>query len=149
LVANGIVPCTKVTRRRLFPRVALGRWVLAGLNAHAALAHVTAPPIIGGSHDPLLAWALRESGCGLSSLPEGSEEGLRRLTRGQVMAAAIHLHVIGGSDDQADERADITAVTDAPGLHDAVVAFAQRKTRTTRNHRAITVSPWPSKLVCM
>ena len=124
LVAQGAVPCTKVTGRWLFPRAALDRWVTAGLIAPAALAHVAAPPIVGGSHDPLLEWALRESGCGLASLPEGSEEGLRRLTRGEVMAAAIHLHAHG----RGDEQVNTAAVADAPGLHDAVViAFARRE----------------------
>src|SRR3989337_2520519 len=83
LVANGAVPCTKVTGRWLFPRAALDRWVTAGLVVPAAFARVAAPPIIGGSHDPLLEWALRESGCGLAGLPEGSGEGLRRLKRGE------------------------------------------------------------------
>ena len=124
MVAQGAVPCTKVTGRWLFPRAALDRWVTAGLIAPAALAHVAAPPIIGGSHDPLLEWALRESGCGLASLPEGSEEGLRRLARGEVMVAAIHLHALEGDDEQVN----IAAVADAPGLHDAVViAFARRE----------------------
>jgi putative molybdopterin biosynthesis protein len=124
LVANGAVPCTKVTGRWLFPRAALDRWVMAGLIAPSALARVAAPPIVGGSHDPLLEWALRESGCGLASLPEGSEPGLRRLTRGEVIAAAIHLHGIDGDD----EAANLAAVADAPGLHDAVViAFARRE----------------------
>ena len=75
LVAQGAVPCTKVTGRWLFPRAALDRWVTAGLITPAALSHVAAPRIVGGSHDPLLEWVLRESGCGLASLPEGSEEG--------------------------------------------------------------------------
>ena len=124
LVATGAVPCTKVTGRWLFPRAALDRWVIAGLVAPAALASTAAPPIVGGSHDPLLEWALRESGCGLASLPEGSEDGLRRLTRGEVMAAAIHLHGLDGDDEQAN----VAAVADAPGLHDAVViAFARRE----------------------
>ena len=124
LVAQGTVPCTKVTGRWLFPRAALDRWVTAGLIAPAALAHVAAPPIVGGSHDPLLEWALRESGCGLASLPEGSEEGLRRLARGEVMVAAIHLHALKGDDEQVN----IATVADAPGLHDAVViAFARRE----------------------
>ena len=124
LVAQGAVPCTKVTGRWLFPRAALDRWVTAGLIAPAALAHVAAPPIVGGSHDPLLEWALRESGCGLASLPEGSEEGLRRLTRGEVMAAAIHLH----DHARDDEQVNVATVADAPGLHDAVViAFARRE----------------------
>ena len=67
---------------------------------------------------------MRESHCGLASLPEGSEEGLRRLTRGEVMIAAIHLHRLDGDD----ETANLDGVADAPGLHDAVVlGFARRE----------------------
>jgi excisionase family DNA binding protein len=124
LVAKGAVPCSKVTGRWLFPRAALDRWVAAGLVGPAALAQAVAPPIVGGSHDPLLEWALHESGCALASLPEGSEEGLRRLTRGDVMIAAIHLHRLDGDDAQAN----VAAVADAAGLHDVVViAFARRE----------------------
>lgn len=125
LVARNAVPCTKATGRWLFPRAALDRWVMAGLITPTALANVAAPAIVGGSHDPLLEWTLRESGCGLASLPEGSQEGLRRLTRGEVMIAAIHLHALEHDDDG---HANIVAVSDAPGLHDAVViAFARRE----------------------
>lgn len=124
LVADRAVPCSKVTGRWLFSRAALDRWVSAGLIAPAGLAQVPAPPIVGGSHDPLLEWALRESNSGLASLPEGSEEGLRRLTRGEVMMAAIHLHRLDGDD----ETANPDAVANAAGLHDAVViAFARRE----------------------
>jgi putative molybdopterin biosynthesis protein len=124
LVAERAVPCSKVTGRWLFPRAALDRWVSAGLIAPVALARLAAPPIVGGSHDPLLEWALRESNSGLASLPEGSEEGLRRLTRGEVMVAAIHLHRLDGDD----ETANLDAVADAAGLHDAVVlGFARRE----------------------
>src|SRR5689334_11049723 len=124
LVANGAVPCTKVTGRWLFPRAALDRWVMAGLIAPVALARVAAPPIVGGSHDPLLEWALRESGCGLASLPEGSEQGLGRLVRSEVMAAAIHMHRLGGDDGGAN----VDALASAPGLHDAVlIALVQRE----------------------
>ena len=123
LVANGAVPCSKVTGRWLFPKTALDRWVSAGLLT-PTVRHEPAPPIVGGSHDPLLEWALRESGCGLASLPEGSEAGLSRLARTEVMAAAIHLHRADGDDD----RANLDALASAPGLHDAVlVAFARRE----------------------
>ena len=123
LVAEGAVPCSKVTGRWLFPKAALDRWVMAGLLTPMALAQ-PAPPIVGGSHDPLLEWALRESGSGLASLPEGSEAGLRRLSRGEVMMAAIHMHRIDGDDDTAN----VDAVAHAPGLHDAVViGFARRE----------------------
>jgi excisionase family DNA binding protein len=53
LVARDAVPCTKVTGRWLFPRAALNRWVTAGLNVPAVLVPLAAPPIVGGSHDPL------------------------------------------------------------------------------------------------
>src|SRR5262245_50613484 len=123
LVANGAVPCTKVTGKWLFPKAGLDRWLAAGLLA-PALAHAPAPPIVGGSHDPLLEWALRESDSGLASLPEGSEAGLRRLARGEVTAAAIHMHRLDGDD----EVANCDAVASAAGLHDAVViAIARRE----------------------
>ena len=123
LVANGAVPCTKVTGKWLFPRAALDRWLGAGLVL-PALAQAPAPPIVGGSHDPLLEWALRESGSGLASLPEGSETGLRRLARGEIAAAAIHVHRLDGDD----EAANLDAVADASGLHDVVViAYARRE----------------------
>ena len=124
LVGAGTVPCSKATGRWLFPKAALDRWVAAGM-VMAGLAQDASPPIVGGSHDPLLEWALRESGSGLAGLPEGSEAGLRRLARGEVMAAAIHLHHL---DDVDDDAANVDAVTHAPGLHDAVVlAFARRE----------------------
>ncbi len=121
LVANSAVPCSKATGRWLFPKAALDQWVTAGMTAARPAA---APPIVGGSHDPLLEWALRESGSGLASLPEGSEAGLRRLARHEVAAAAIHLHRIEGDD----EHANTDTVAHTPGLHDAVVvAFARRE----------------------
>src|SRR5215475_7903256 len=123
LVASGAVPCTKVTGRWLFPKAALDRWLAAELIVPARM-HAPAPPIVGGSHDPLLDWALRESGSGLAGLPESSEAGLRRLARGEVTAAAIHLHRLDGDDDAANTQ----AVAGAAGLHDAVViAFARRE----------------------
>jgi excisionase family DNA binding protein len=119
LVANAAIPCSKATGRWLFPKTALDQWVAASM---AAAPRTAAPPIVGGSHDPLLEWALRESGSGLATLPEGSEAGLRRLARGEVTAAAIHLHRLDGDD------ANIDAVSRAPGLHDAVVvAFTRRE----------------------
>src|ERR1700730_2265729 len=123
LVANAAVPCTKVTGKWLFPKAALDRWLAAGLIAPAGVAQAPAPPIVGGSHDPLLGWAVRESACALASLPEGSEAGLRRLARGEVTAAAIHLHRLDGDD----EVANCDAVASAAGLHDAVVIAVARR----------------------
>src|SRR5262249_58802014 len=68
LVANGAVPCTKVTGKWLFPKAALDRWLAAGLLT-PALAHAPAPPIVRGRHAPLPAWAPRASASGLPSPP--------------------------------------------------------------------------------
>jgi putative molybdopterin biosynthesis protein len=124
LVAAGAVPCSKVTGRWLFPKAALDRWVASGMASAMKSLEESAPPIAGGSTDPLLEWALRESGSGLASLPEGSEAGLRRLSRREVILAAIHLHT--PEDDGI--AANTAAVNHAPGLHDVVViGFARRE----------------------
>lgn len=124
LVASGRIPCSKVTGRWLFPKSALDRWVASGMPNALKSLEEQAPPIVGGSHDPLLEWALRESGCGLAALPEGSEAGLRRLARREVRVAAIHLHAADGDP----ERHNIEAVAHAPGLHDVVlIGFARRE----------------------
>ncbi len=124
LVATGAIPCSKVTGRWLFPKAALDRWVASGFPKALEPLAESAPPIVGGSTDPLLEWALRESGSGLASLPEGSEAGLRRLARREVSLAAIHLHRI----DTGEKSANINAVSQAPGLHDVVViGFARRE----------------------
>ena len=123
LVAAGAVPCSKVTGKWLFPRAGLDRWVAAGLAQPTGFRAVDPPPIVGGSHDPLLEWALRRSGAGLALLAEGSEAGLDRLVRNEVAVAAIHLH-----GPSADEDANVAAVAARAGLHDAVViAFARRE----------------------
>jgi excisionase family DNA binding protein len=124
LVANGEIPCTKVTGRWLFPHAALDRWLLSGMIAPAGATRAEPPPIVGGSHDPLLEWALRESRCGLANLSEGSEEGLQRLIRGEVIAAGIHMHRLDGDDEYANT--EIVAQTQE--LHDTVViSFARRE----------------------
>lgn len=124
LVAERTVPCTKITGRWLFPKADLDRWVLSGLERPPGLAQPAPAPIVGGSHDPLLEWALRESGSGLAILAEGSEAGLSRFLSGEVVAAAIHLH---GLDD-AKCDANVEAVRGRPGLQDAVlIAFVKRE----------------------
>ncbi len=124
LVATNAVPCTKATGRWLFPKNDLDRWLAAEAVKPPMLSRVPAPPIVGGSQDPLLDWALRESGAGLASLPEGSESGLRRLRNREAVAAAIHLHRLDGDDDEAN----IDAVRADASLNDAVViAFARRE----------------------
>jgi putative molybdopterin biosynthesis protein len=124
LVAEGRIPCTKATGKWLFPKALLDRWLAAGLVLPEGLVSRPAPPIVGGSHDPLLEWALRESGGGLALLPEGSEAGLRRLAAGEAMIAGIHLHQIEGEDDDANRM----ALSNESALVDGVlIAWARRE----------------------
>lgn len=123
LVAEGAVPCTKVTGRWLFPKAELDQWLSSSLVRPDGVAAANPPPIVGGSHDPLLDWALRESGCGLASLPEGSEAGLHRFAAGGLLAAAIHLHAM--ESDEPD--ANIDALRARGDLRDAVLIAVGRR----------------------
>ena len=123
LASSGGVPCSKVTGKWLFPRAALDRWIAAGLSRPEGFVAENPPAIIGGSHDPLLEWATRQSRSGYALLSEGSEAGLDRLEHNEVAMAAIHIHGAG-----EDETANIEGVTARAGLHDAVlIAFARRE----------------------
>lgn len=124
MVAEGTVPCTKVTGRWLFPKAELDHWLAASVTRPAGLTRPEPAPIVGGSHDPLLEWALRESGSGLATLAVGSEAGFARFTAGETMAAAIHLHAL---DDPAAD-ANVAAMKSRSDMQDAVmVAFCRRE----------------------
>jgi putative molybdopterin biosynthesis protein len=122
LVSKGAVPCSKVTGKWLFPRAAIDRWVAAGLSRPEGFVAEEPPAIIGGSHDPLLEWATRQSQSGYALLSEGSEAGLDRLERNEVAIAAIHLHGLGD-----DETANIEGVAARAALHDAVLIALVRR----------------------
>lgn len=126
LVTAGAIPCSKVTGKWLFPRHELDLWVLSGLARPEGMIAADAPPIIGGSQDDLLEWALRESGSGLASLNEGTTHGVERLQRGEVIAAAIHFHGATLSANAADD-ANVAAVRAMASLHDAVLVGVARR----------------------
>ncbi|MBU6506805.1 MAG: helix-turn-helix transcriptional regulator [Alphaproteobacteria bacterium] len=90
LVRTKQIPCSRVTGKLLFPRQLVDLWVtrqteFAGPDLRPA------PPVAAGSHDPLLEWALRESGSELALLAGGSDDGLRRLVANKAIVAGIHL----------------------------------------------------------
>jgi len=124
LVAENAIPCTKVTGKWLFPKDELDRWLTSSLKRPDGMPEAEPMPIVGGSHDPLLEWALRDSNSGLATLPEGSEAGVRRFVRGELVAAAIHLHAL----DDANLDANVEMMKREPNLHDSVlVGFARRE----------------------
>ncbi|MEZ5741278.1 MAG: helix-turn-helix transcriptional regulator [Burkholderiaceae bacterium] len=94
LVAKAAIPFTKASGRLLFNTEQLDAWVAS--QSQAARPQGNLPPILAGSHDPLLDWAVRHSQCrlGLSSL--GSSDGLDRVARSEACAALIHLPDLEG-----------------------------------------------------
>ena len=126
LVTAGAIPCSKVTGKWLFPRHELDLWVMSGLARPAGMIAAEAPPIVGGSQDDLLEWALRESGSGLASLNEGTTRGVERLQHGEVIAAAIHFHGPEVSANAVDD-ANVAALRAIPSLHDAVLVGVVRR----------------------
>jgi excisionase family DNA binding protein len=90
LVREERIPCTRITGKLLFPRSLVDLWILRNTHATEGLPHA-APPVIAGSHDPLLAWTLSEAGAGLAQLLDGSMDGLQCVAQGAAVACGIHV----------------------------------------------------------
>ena len=88
LAAAGEIPHRRITGKLLFPRAELMDW--AGLGTEGALSE--RPMVLAGSHDPLLEWAVRESGSGLATILNGSADGLQRFVDREAALAGIHFH---------------------------------------------------------
>jgi excisionase family DNA binding protein len=92
LVATGQIPHVKATGKLLFPRDLVAAWLAQHTEyPDAGEVRTERPPIIAGSSDPLLDWAVRESGSGLAVSWGGSLDGLERFAGGQAMAAGLHV----------------------------------------------------------
>jgi excisionase family DNA binding protein len=85
------LPAAQLGGKWVFPADQLRRWLQAQAAPPGIAARVEPPPIIAGSHDPLLDWAVRQSGCGLALRAGGSLEGVLALAEGAALAAAVHL----------------------------------------------------------
>jgi putative molybdopterin biosynthesis protein len=97
------LPSALIGGKWVFPAEALRRWVSTQAEAGGQAAP---PPILAGSHDPLLDWAVRQSGCGLALRAGGSLDGLDALAAGEALAAALHLRdAEGGGFNEAAVRA--------------------------------------------
>lgn len=92
LVAEGGIPCVRVTGKLLFPRDLIEAWLARNLEFGEGVEGLKVrPPIVAGSHDPLLDWAIRESGSGLAVSFGGSLDGVGKMARGEAMLAGAHL----------------------------------------------------------
>ncbi|MDG2295975.1 MAG: helix-turn-helix transcriptional regulator [Paracoccaceae bacterium] len=92
LASSEQIPCLRAGGKLLFERSAVEAWLKqshTGPNLEAAL---NLPAIIAGSHDPLLDWALRQSGSGLAGYFDGSEDGLTRVRGKKAALCALHIY---------------------------------------------------------
>lgn len=115
LVQARAIPCARVTGKWLFPRAMIDLWVLQNTGYAGPAIAPAAPPVMAGSHDPLLDWAVRESGSELAVLFDGSLDGVQRVATRQ--ACACGLHVI----DADDGRYNVHLLDRSPGIPDAVL----------------------------
>ena len=94
LVQRGEIPCTRVGGKWLFPKDQVDRWLSARDSTHrgdAGPQRTAVPPVIAGSHDPLLEWCVDESRCGLALMGGGSFSGIERLAEGAAAACGLHV----------------------------------------------------------
>lgn len=98
LAASGAVPCSRATGKLLFPRAAVEAWVAGGGLGSKARTPVGRPNVFLGSHDPLLEWALRESGAGVATFFDGSVDGLERFAKSEGIATGLHLYQPSNED---------------------------------------------------
>lgn len=89
LAAAGEIPHSRATGKLLFPRETVLAWIENASEAPAG--DGVRPAVLLGSHDPLLEWALRESGSGLAAFFDGSLDGLDRFDHLEGVAAGLHM----------------------------------------------------------
>ncbi len=87
LAAAGDIPHRRITGKLLFPSAEILAWIEGG----GVTASGERPAVLTGSHDPLLDWAVRESGSGLATLWNGSLDGLEAFADGRAALAGLHI----------------------------------------------------------
>jgi putative molybdopterin biosynthesis protein len=123
LVRTQRIPSCKLSGRLLFPKRLIELWVAQSSDFPQASVMLGAPPpVIAGSHDPLLEWAARESRCELAILVDGSTGGLHRLLAGQAVACGLHLIDLTTGLYDADNL-----TKSLPGLDFVVMEWARRQ----------------------
>lgn len=115
LAAANEIPHRRITGKLLFPAQALRSWI----DGEDGLAAADRPNVLAGSHDPLLDWAIRASGCGLATLCNGSRDGLDQFNAGSALAAGLHL--------PGEDGWNVAAVADSGSMNCVLIGWAVRK----------------------
>ena len=116
------IPCSRVTGKWLFPKHLIDLWVAENTD-YAGLGFETRPPapVVAGSHDPLLDWAVRQSQCGLALRASGSLDGLKQLGAGEAVMAGLHVR------DAKTGEYNVPVLRESPGLRDIVLIHWARR----------------------
>lgn len=120
LAAQGAVPCSRATGKLLFPADRVRDWLESATRGPAP-PRPPRPPVFLGSHDPLLDWAIRQSGSELATRFYSSREGLARFAAGDGVATGLHI--------PEDEGWNIGPARAAAGREDAVLLGWARRRR--------------------
>ncbi len=118
MAAEGEIPCRRVTGKLLFPRAEIEAWLAGGGTG----ATEVPPNVVAGSHDPLLDWAIRESGSGLATFFDGSLDGLARVASRQAIAGGMHVF-----EAERDDWNIGHAAAGSGNAHVALVEWAMRQ----------------------
>ena len=122
LVRERAIPHVRGSGKLLFPRDEIDRW-LRGRGDAGEAAGRARPPIVAGSHDPLIEWAVRESASGLAILACGSRAGIEALARDEASAALAHWR------DEASGEYNVPLVRTVLAGRDVVVVEWARRTQ--------------------
>jgi len=87
LAAANEIPHRRITGKLLFPAAEIMAWIDGGSDAVQS----ERPAVLTGSHDPLLDWAIRESGSELATLWNGSLDGLQVYADGRAALTGLHV----------------------------------------------------------
>lgn len=123
LVRERRIPCIRVTGKWLFSKVLIERWVIQNSEGELQLKSAAArPPVIAGSHDPLLEWAVRESESDLALMFNGSLDGLNRFAQRKAYCCGLHVF----DPDSGDYNRAVVART-LVGLEVVLIEWAWRE----------------------
>jgi molybdate-binding protein len=116
MVARRQIPCSRATGKLLFSRQLIDAWIEAHTDMPDGGA-AKAPRLYAGSSEPLLEWALRQSGSGLATLVGGSRLGLEAMARGEALLAGVHLLDTETGAYNAPQIRALVPQTDVVSIH--------------------------------
>lgn len=123
LATDGAIPVSRVTGKLLFPRDLVEMWVQQHVEYLGGRESLREHPLVlAGSHDPLLEWALRESGSEIATFLDGSLDGVQRLAAGTALAAGLHVQ-----DTETGEWNCEVVARAMPGMPVVLIEWARRR----------------------